>query len=293
MNDKVLITGATGLLGTDLLASLKRDYRTMGVSSSHFDIRSYDETVGFMNNMRPDIVLHAAAWADVDGCEKNRELAFLVNAEGTKNMARVCKDIGARLIYYSTDYVFDGTKGSAYTEDDTPNPINIYGRSKYEGEEYVLDILEDAAIVRISWLYGTAKSCFVTGVIKAALEQIRARQQGLPFDVIRAVSDQFSCPTWTVDIADQTQEIIEKKVSGVLHAAAIGELSRFKLAEHIFEELSWEVEMEPCKATDFPMKAPRPGRTPLENKRLNELGISIMRDYQESVREFLMVHKEE
>ena len=169
MNDKVLITGATGLLGTDLLASLKRDYRTMGVSSSHFDIRSYDETVGFMNNMRPDIVLHAAAWADVDGCEKNRELAFLVNAEGTKNMARVCKDIGARLIYYSTDYVFDGTKGSAYTEDDTPNPINIYGRSKYEGEEYVLDILEDAAIVRISWLYGTAKSCFVTGVITAAL----------------------------------------------------------------------------------------------------------------------------
>ena len=125
------------------------------------------------------------------------------------------------------------------------------------------------------------------------MEQIRARQQGLPFDVIRAVSDQFSCPTWTVDIADQTQEIIEKKVSGVLHAAAIGELSRFKLAEHIFEELSWEVEMEPCKATDFPMKAPRPGRTPLENKRLNELGISIMRDYQESVREFLMVHKEE
>ena len=161
MNDKILITGATGLLGVDLMAVLKQDYRAMGVSTANFDIWDYDKVASFLDRMKPDIVLHAAAWANVDGCEEQKDKAVAINAVGTKNIALACKNVGARMIYYSTDYVFDGAKGSAYTEDDKPNPINNYGRSKLEGEKYVLEILDDAAIIRISWLYGTAKECIV------------------------------------------------------------------------------------------------------------------------------------
>ncbi len=293
MNDKILITGATGLLGVDLMAVLKQDYRAMGVSTANFDIQNYDEIASFLDRMKPEVVLHAAAWAEVDGCEEQKEKAFAVNAIGTKNIATVCKNIGAKLIYYSTDYVFDGTKGSAYTEDDKTNPINNYGRSKLEGEQHVLDILDDAAIMRISWLYGTAKDCFVTGVIHAALTQHRAKLKNEPYEVLKVVDDQFSCPTWTVDIADQTKVIIEKKVSGIIHAASLGLVSKYSLSENIFEELSWDIEMEPVKRSDVPMKAHRPERTDLENKRLNELGLSEMRSYKEAIREFLMVHKED
>ena len=293
MNDKILVTGATGLLGVDLMAVLKQDYRAMGVATAQFDIQNYDESAAFMDRMKPEVVLHAAAWADVDGCEEQKDKAYAVNAIGTKNIATVCKNIGAKLIYYSTDYVFDGTKGSAYTEDDKPNPINNYGHSKLEGEQYVLDILDDAIIMRISWLYGTAKDCFVTSVIHEALMQHRAKLKEEPSEVLKVVGDQFSCPTWTVDIADQTKVLIEKKASGIIHAASIGQVSRYKLSENIFEELAWDIEMDMVKCSDFPVKAPRPVRTDLENKRLNELGLSQMRSYKEAIREFLMVHKED
>lgn len=291
MNDKILITGATGHLGVDLVVILKKDYRAMGVSTENFDIRDYDEIASFLDRMKPDVVLHAAAWADVDGCEDQNDKAVAVNAAGTKNIARACRNVGARMIYYSTDYIFDGTKGTAYTEENKPNPINNYGRSKLEGERYVLDTLDDAAIMRISWLYGTAKECFVTGIIRAGREQICARQKNEEYEILKVVGDQFSCPTWTIDIADQTKVVIEKKVTGIVHAVSIGQVSRYKLAEEIFEELGWDIEMEMVKMADFPMKAPRPQRTDLENGQLNKLGLSVMRGYKEAIREFLTVHK--
>jgi len=293
VNEKILVTGATGLLGTDLVAVLKPDYRVMGVSSVNFDIQDKLSVNDFIGRMKPDYVLHAAAWADVDGCEREKEKAFALNAEAAANIANACKGSGSHLIYYSTDYVFDGTKGALYTEEDKTNPVNVYGRSKLKGEEYVRDISDNATIMRISWLFGTAKDCFVTGVIKSGLAQYRARQKKEPYETIKIVSDQYSCPTWTVDVADQTRAVIEDKITGLIHAVSYGELSRYQLAGHIFEELSWEIEMEPCRMSDFKMKAPRPKRSGLSNSRLDSLGKSVMRDYQEAVRDFLMVFKEE
>lgn len=290
MNDKVLITGATGLLGVDLVAVLKNDYLVTGVSTANFDIQDYDEVAAFCERIKPDIVLHAAAWADVDGCEEQKDKAVSVNAIGAKNIALACRSIDARMIYYSTDYVFDGTKGSAYTEDDKPNPINNYGRSKLEGEQYVLNTLDDATIMRISWLYGTVRDCFVASVIGAGLEQFRARQKNEEYQILKIIVDQFSCPTWTVDIANQTKVIIEKSVTGIIHAASVGQTSRFKLAGDIFGELSREVEMEPVKGADFFTQTPRPKRTDLENGRLNKLGLSVMRNHMEAMREFLKVY---
>jgi len=292
VNEKILITGSTGLLGIDLMAVLKRDYRVMGVSTANFDIRDKAQIDEFLGRMRPDIVLHAAAWADVDGCESDKEKAMAVNAEGAGNIAKACKENGARMIYYSTDYVFDGLKGSLYTESDKPNPINVYGLSKLKGEEYILNALNDATIMRISWLYGTAKDCFVTGIIKSGLDQFRAKQAKEPYNKIKVVSDQSSCPTWTVDIADQTRVIMEENITGIIHAVSYGALSRYELAQHIFEELSWDIEMEPCRLSDFQMRAPRPPHSGLANSRLDKMGKSVMRDYQETMREFLMIHKE-
>jgi dTDP-4-dehydrorhamnose reductase len=293
VNDKILITGATGLLGLDLTARLKRDYRALGVSTKNFDILDYDEVNSFLDRMRPDIVLHAAAWADVDACEKDKKKAMAVNASATRNIALGCARIGARMMYYSTDYVFDGRKDSPYGENDLPQPVNVYGLSKLEGEQSVLKALDNAVVMRISWLFGTGKDCFVTGLIKAGLEQIRAKRDNLPYEPIKIVSDQTSTPTWTVDIAEQTAKIIESDLTGVIHVASHGAASRVKLAEDIFEELSWDIDLAPCLSTEFPLRAPRPLQTPLECTRINELNLNLMRHYQEAIREFLMVYKDD
>ena len=292
MNEKVLITGGTGLLGTDLALILKHSYRTMPVSSVQFDIRKYDDIISFFKNSQPGIVLHAAAWADVDACEKDKEKAMAINADGAGNIARACKKIGARMIYYSTDYVFDGQKGAFYVETDETNPVNIYGLSKLEGEKRVLDILDDAAVMRISWLFGTARDNFVTRTLKDGRDKFQAKLKGEKVEPIQVIHDQKSCPTWTIDIADQTKAIIENKLSGIIHAASTNEASRYDLADMIFEEVAWDLELQPMKMSDYNFVAPRPPRTPLENKRLNDSGLSVMRDYREALREFLMVYQD-
>ncbi len=291
MHEKILITGATGMLGKELVTLLKKQYRAMGVSSAQFDIRDAGAVKEFLGKMRPDIVIHAAAMVNVDGCETDPETARAVNAVGTENVARACADIGCRMIYYSTDYVFDGTKGSAYHEEDATNPINVYGKTKLEGENRALGILENLCIMRISWLYGAARENFVTRTLTEGRKRYRAMLKGEKIEPLAIVSDQYSCPTWTFDIAEQTVNIIENNITGVIHAASENACSRFSLAEYIFEEISWDLPLKPIPVASYGFKAPRPLKTQLENHRLNELNLSIMRDYREAVREFLGMYK--
>jgi len=290
VHEKVLITGASGLLGSELMIQLKGLYRALGVNSSSFDICDYEAMLDFFKRMQPEVVLHAAAMVDVDGCEKDPKRANEINVAGTENVARACREIGARLIYYSTDYVFDGTKGMPYSEEDQTNPINVYGRTKLMGEHKALDLLDNACVMRISWLYGAARDNFVTKVLRESRERYRASLKGEKIEPLKIVSDQFSSPTWTLDIADQTGKIIEGKITGIVHAVSENYCSRFSLAEYIFEEISWDLPIEPVKATNYGFKAPRPLNTPLENKRLNEMNASVMRDYREAIREFLGVY---
>lgn len=290
MHEKVLITGATGLLGTDLVSGLKGQFRALGVNSSNFDIRDYDAVLDFFKRMQPEVVLHSAAMVEVDGCETDPETANAVNVTGTENVAKACKEIGSRLVYYSTDYVFDGTKGSPYSEEDQTNPINVYGKTKLMGERKALDILDNACVMRISWLYGAARENFVTRMLRESRERYRALLKDEKIEPLKIVSDQFSSPTWSLDIADQTVKVIENNVSGIIHAVSENYCSRFSLAEYIFEEISWDLPMEPVKASAFGFKAPRPLNTPLENKRLNGMNLSVMRDYREALREFLGVY---
>lgn len=287
MADKMLITGGTGLLGSELAGFFSAGYDIYSVSSKDFDIGEIEPVRSYFNEVRPDIVLHAAAVADVDRCEADEKLAMAVNAVGTENIAGACAVTKARMVYYSTDYVFDGTKDSPYVESDNVNPVNIYGRSKLEGEKRAVSILEDCAILRVAWLYSKQSRSFVNRLVRRGREQLEAKKAGKEAEAIKMVSDQVGTPTWTFEVARQTKIVLDEGLCGLFHCTAGGEASRFDLARFVFEKLSMDVDLLPCSIEEFPWKAPRPKYTPLVNMRLDELGLNIMRDCREALNEFL------
>ena len=284
---KMLITGGTGLLGSELGGFFSSDYEVFAAGSSDVDIRYHDRVAGFLDRIRPDIVLHCAALADVDRCERENELAFAVNADGTENVAMACRRLGCRMIHYSTDYVFGGEKPSSYVETDATNPVNVYGRSKLEGENRVAAILPDSVILRVAWLYGDQSRSFINRLIVEGQAQLKDRSSGKPAIPVRAVSDRVGCPTWTLEVARQTKLILEHGLRGLFHCTAIDGTSRFELSGMLFEHLSMNVELMSCDSRDFPDQAPRPHFTLLENRRLNDLGLNIMRDYKTALFDFL------
>jgi dTDP-4-dehydrorhamnose reductase len=194
--NKILITGSEGMLGKALMHSFKTDgIKAIGAdiksNKNPLDITSAGNTAGFIKNTHPDIIIHTAAYTDVDGCEKTPEKAYAINAEGTKNIAQSAKNMGCFLIYISTDYVFDGKKTGPYNEKDKPGPISVYGKSKLLGEEAIKDILDKYLIIRTSWLFGENGKNFVDTIIKQA-------ESGKS---LKVVDDQTGCPTYTQDLA--------------------------------------------------------------------------------------------
>jgi dTDP-4-dehydrorhamnose reductase len=262
-------------------------YDVVGVAVEDCDVRNYSQVQTCLRNMRPDIVLHAAANTDVDGCEANQQLALDVNAMGTGNVARVCQEVGAKMVYYSTDYVFDGTKGSPYVETDPVSPKNVYGRSKLEGEKRLASLLGDYVILRVAWLYGIEGDNFVKKIVKLGLNHLEAQKRGRPIETIKVVDDQIGNPTWTMDVADQTKVVIDNDLVGLFHCTAEGDTSWFQFARDILTILSLDVRIQPCPSDEFPHSAPRPKYTSLENKRLKDAGLNMMRDYKAALKEFL------
>jgi dTDP-4-dehydrorhamnose reductase len=290
---RILVTGAQGQLGRALVAHLDKEYEVVGVGKSECDIRSFDRVRDCFKDVKPQIVLHTAAYADVDGCETDEAHAMRVNAEGTEHVAHACRGIGARMIYYSTDYVFDGNKRSPYDETDSPNPQTVYGRSKLEGERRVGEILDNYIILRIAWLYGIEGNNFVTAMVRRGLEQIEMKRRGREVTPLKVVCDQIGSPTWTADVVKQTQVVIDHKLTGLFHCTAEGEVSRYRLVCDVFETLGLTVDLEPCPLKDYPAAAMRPKYTALANHRLNELGLNVMRHYRAALEEFLNIYKEE
>jgi dTDP-4-dehydrorhamnose reductase len=289
---KLLVTGCRGRLGRDLVHFLGLDFEVIGVGRSDFDIRDEKAVGSFLRRVRPDVVLHAAAYVDVDGAESDRELAESVNVDGTANMARASREVGARMIYFSTDYVFDGAKKSPYIEADPPNPLSVYGRTKLAGERQTEVHAGGYAVLRVARLYGLAGPNFVLATVKAGAEQIRRRNAGEKVTPIRAVDDRIGSPTWTADIAVQTKVVIENELTGMFHVTAEGEASWYRLARDIFEILEWDVAVEACPASEQARPAPRPARSSLENAALKSLGLNFMRGYRVALSEFLLTNKE-
>ncbi len=274
---KVLILGAQGMLGHDLLEVFSKKYTVTGLDIEDFDITRQGATRKTIKEFSPDVVINAAGYTDVDGCEKKINKAFAVNGQGTKNVAKGCCDSGSKLIYLSTDYIFDGTKGSPYREDDPPNPLSIYGESKLMGERYIEEILDDYLIVRTQWLYGKHGRNFVETILALAEER----------DHIEVVHDQQGSPTYTADLSRAIAALVAKDVRGTFHVSNSGSCSWYDFAVEILRLAnSAQVEIMPISSTVLNRPAKRPYYSILNCQRLERETGFEMRSWQMALQEY-------
>ncbi len=273
---RVTIFGATGLLGKALMRESREDQVT-GLGSKDADVRDPRQVSKAIENSRPDWVVLAAAYTDVDGCEANRELAFAVNRDGAANVARAAKEHGSRLLCLSTDYVFDGNKTIPYEVDDPRAPQSIYGRSKAEAEVQVEQILPGSCIVRTSWLFGTGGKCFPDTILKLA--STRAQ--------IDVVNDQRGSPTYAVDLARTIMQLCRKGTKGIVHVTDRGECTWFDFARTIVSAAGSKTMVHPTTTDKFPRPAKRPKYSVLSASSLGQYGIS-MPDWQDALRRYLI-----
>jgi dTDP-4-dehydrorhamnose reductase len=232
-------------------------------------------TRGFGACHRP--IIHAAAYTKVDLAESEPNQAFLINAYGTRNVAVVSEAVGAKLVYISTDYVFDGMATTPYNEFAPTNPLSVYGKSKLAGEQFVRDLHAKFFIVRTSWVYGKHGNNFVKTMLKLAQER----------DELMVVHDQIGCPTYTVDLANCILELIQTEKYGVYHVSNSGHCSWYEFAKAIFEEAGIKVKVNPCTTKDFPRPAPRPMYSVFEHMALRLNSFKVMPNWRDSLRIFL------
>lgn len=251
----ILIVGANGMLGRDLMPLAGESAR--GVDIEEIDITSLESTDRVLKTLKPAVVVNCAAYTDVDGCETNRETAMRVNGEGVAHLAMVSREIGARLVHISTDYVFDGGKGSPYHEDDAPCPVSVYGESKLAGEMNAV-FNPDHLIVRTQWLYGLHGKNFVETMLRLAAEK----------DEISVVNDQIGSPTWTVDLAGAIMSLLKTSHCGVFHAANSGFCSWNDFARAIFVEAGLSTRVAAMTTADLNRPARRPLYSTLDCGRL-------------------------
>ncbi|MCY9668273.1 dTDP-4-dehydrorhamnose reductase [Paenibacillus alginolyticus] len=277
---KVLITGAGGQLGYDLSRVLAPIHEVTVWTREQLDVSDEGQVADILANERPDAVIHAAAYTNVDRAESETELAYQVNAIGSLHIAKVCEQIGAKLIYISTDYVFDGTKGTPYDEVDTTNPGNVYGRSKLLGVKFVSRTCTMHFIVRTSWLYGTKGTNFVTKILEKA-------QAGGHLSI---VDDQFGSPTYGLDLAIFIRELMETDRYGIYHASNQGSCSRYEFASEILKYAQLDhVPLVPVQSDLFPSPAPRPMYSVFGHKAIVGNGFTPMRDWKSALHYFLQV----
>jgi len=261
---KVLILGATGLLGKDLMREWTGD-EVVGLGSRDVDIRDAEAIRERLGNVRPDWVVLAAAYTNVDGCESNRELAFSVNRDGPVNVAEAAKTLGARLLFISSDYVFDGTKGSPYETGDARNPKSVYGRTKAEAEVRLMEVLPNCCIARTSWLFGTGGKCFPDTILKLAATR----------PALDVVNDQRGSPTYSVDLARGIIALCRNDASGIVHVTNSGECSWFQFAREIVKGAGLSTEVRPTTSDKMARPAPRPAYSVLSATSLRRYGIEM------------------
>jgi dTDP-4-dehydrorhamnose reductase len=272
---KVVVTGAKGMLGNALLRVFS-DTKVIGLSHDQLDVTVLDDAVNKIKTIKPDFVIHAAAFTNVDLCESEPEEAYRVNGIGTRNVAIACEEIKCPVIYISSDYVFDGTKGKPYYEWDQTNPINQYGLSKHMGETFVSSLTNRFYILRTSWLYGENGRHFVDTIITLLSER----------EVIDVVNDQIGSPTYTMDLAQKIREIAGKGY-GIYHVTNSGSCSWFDFARAIASRTNRERKILPASSDTFKRPARRPAYSVLDSTMLRLEGMSEMRHWEEALHEYL------
>lgn len=274
---KIAVTGAKGMLGTVLCPTLARDNEVHPSDIDSLDITDIKAVRAYLHDLKPDWVVHAAAYTNVDNAEKDQLLANRVNAMGTRNVAQTATEVGARFLYYSTDYVFDGQAGRPYREWDATNPINEYGRSKLAGEFYTRSLCPRHAILRTSWLFGPGGVNFVTKILE------RARKLG----ELRVVNDQRGSPTFTRDLAETTVCLIGNEALGTYHVSNSGDCSWFEFAQAIVGQAGIPTQVQPVPSSTFPSPARRPAYSVLDNYLLKCEGIGLPADWRDALRRYL------
>ncbi|MFW5981017.1 MAG: dTDP-4-dehydrorhamnose reductase [bacterium] len=273
---RVLITGGRGLLGRELKLLLEDEYELYSWGKEELDITDSKEVIAKIIELNPDIVIHGAAYVDADGCEKNIDLAYRVNAYGTRNIAIACQQSKSEMIYISSDYVFDGKKGSPYLEFDNPNPINIYGKTKLAGEEFVKSLLNQYFIVRTAWLYGDYGNDFIKTMLKLAKER----------EFVNIVKDQVGTPTYVKDLVEAIKIILDSKLYGIYHATNDGEASWYEFAKRIFEYSNSQVKVKAVTSQEFVSAAARPAYSVLNNYSLEQGFGYKMRDWEIALEDY-------
>lgn len=266
----LLVTGAKGMLGQDLCPILEdAGYEVIETDVDTLDITNAEQVNQVLKDKMPEVVIHCAAYTNVDKAEEDLKTAELINVTGTENIADACGKLGITMVYISTDYVFDGTKDSPYTPQDKPNPINNYGMTKYEGEEAVRSFCEKHYIARTSWLYGHHGKNFVETMLS-----LKDKEE------LKVVDDQIGCPTWTVELANGILKLLDSKPYGTYHVCGSGHTSWYGFAKEIFKLSGLEVNLKPCTTDEFPRAAKRPAFSIMENE-------GICRNWQFALKDYL------
>jgi dTDP-4-dehydrorhamnose reductase len=277
---RVLVTGADGQLGCDVVRRLEENsIECLGAIRNELDITNEAQTNEFITKYNPDVVVHCAAYTAVDKAEDERELCYNVNVLGTKYVAAACKDIDAKMVYISTDYVFDGKGDQPFEVTDQPNPINYYGKTKYEGELEVQKLLDKYFIIRISWVFGKNGNNFVKTMLRLAKER----------DEISVVADQIGSPTYTYDLTRLIVDMIQTEKYGIYHATNEGYCSWYEFASEIFRQAGLEVKVKPIKTEDYITKAKRPKNSRLSKRKLVQQGFSGLKEWEGALREFIKI----
>jgi len=286
---EILVTGAAGMLGSALCPMLREkgyevyatDVHISDEDIKYLDVRNYKQIKETVEKIKPNMIMHLAAETDVDKCELEPDHAYLTNTIGTQNVALVCQKYDIEMVYISTIGVFDGEKPEPYTEFDEPNPINVYGRSKLEGEKIVQNLLKKYYIVRAGWMMGGGPKKdkkFVAKIIKL-LDKTNE---------LKVVSDKFGSPTYTVDFSRCLTELIETGYYGLYHCTNKGHASRFDVAKKVIEFLGRsDVTLRPVSSAFFPLPAPRARSEMSRNYKLELLGMDKMRYWEEALKEYI------
>ncbi len=280
MIQRIAITGAGGMMGRELGRVFDGRSLTL-LDHTSCDITDPEQTAARIAETRPEVIIHTAAFTKVDTCEREPERAFRVNAQGTRNVAAAANAGKARLVYISTDYVFDGRKRAPYVEDDPVGPLNVYGRSKLEGERAAAEV-PGALIVRTGWLFGPAGRNFVEAILAQAAG-------GRP---LRVVSDQVGCPTGTADLARTIAALVDLDAAGIVHAPGGGHCSWHEFACAIVRQAGLDVPVEAVSSSKMeaapgsPPRAPRPAYSVLSDARLRQWGVAPLPCWKDALREY-------
>lgn len=275
---KVFVTGVKGQLGFDVVNELeKRGHEAVGVDIEEMDITDEDSVNRVIKRNAPDAVIHCAAYTAVDAAEDNEELCRKVNADGTGNIARVCRELDIKMMYISTDYVFNGQGTRPWEPDDKREPLNVYGQSKYEGELAVEENLTRYFIVRIAWVFGVNGKNFVKTMLNL----------GKTRDKVTVVADQIGSPTYTYDLARLLVDMIETEKYGRYHATNQGLCSWYEFACEIFRQTGMNVKVEPVAADQYPVKAKRPMNSRMNKDKLGANGFRRLPSWQDALARYL------